>query len=437
MRNFETISLEELFNRLSISNNIIRYKDYELIECDGIKIKTFGNKYVDLLYVSRHKTKKNIISIIIKDRKDNEHKVNVTTDHICMTLSRDKFFENKSAKDLSVGEYVSVYDRKENTEILGVIEDIQNLGSSENFVYDCEVDDESHSFYANNILCHNSQFMNLQCISKYMIEKYNLPNIIREWPEEKRREMWDIVEKFVNTEVNGFVRDLVHNYCHTNQQNVLTYELEYMSDVGIYEGKKHYATHKIFEEGDKVDKTKYSGIELKKAQIPVKIKKFMKDIYDGVLLRNWQEKDYNNYISEVYSKFREFDIDDISFWKGYNTERKSVGFLSMEKGTTGIAKACTYTNQIIEKLGLTKKYDEIRIGDKVRFCYVDTSNIYNINCLAYKPGQYPDEFRHLFKPDYVKMFYKLIVDPLKKFRESCGFEETNPTAQTVFDIFEL
>lgn len=65
-----------------------------------------------------------------------------------------------------------------------------------------------------------------------------------------------------------------------------------MSDVGIYESKKHYATHKIFDEGDPVDKTKFSGIELKKAQVPKEMKAFLAEIYDGVISKDWKENDY-------------------------------------------------------------------------------------------------------------------------------------------------
>ena len=67
----------------------------------------------------------------------------------------------------------------------------------------------------------------------------------------------------------------------------------------------------------------------------------------------------------------------------------------METGTTGIAKACTYYNQILAALKLGKKYEELRVGDKVRFCYIEPSNKYGISCIAYKPGQWPKEFAEM------------------------------------------
>lgn len=283
----------------------------------------------------------------------------------------------------------------------------------------------------------DSQFINLQCISDYLKKTRNLPDSIRAWPAKDRKDFWDIVSKFVEKEVNPFVRSLVHDYCYTTQQDVLTYELEYMSDVGIYESKKHYCTHKIFDEGDPVDKTKYSGIELKKAQVPKEMKTFLAEIYDGVISKDWKETDYKSYVNELYDKFKSFSIDEISFWKGYNTERQAVGFLQMMTGTTGIAKACTYYNQILSKLGLGKKYDEIRVGDKVRFCYIEPGNKFGISCIAYKPNAYPKEFESLFNVDYKVMFKKIILDPLKRFRAACHFSEVDPSKQAVQDIFAL
>lgn len=190
----------------------------------------------------------------------------------------------------------------------------------------------------------DSQFINLKCVSSWLSKTKGYPADLLDWNDEQRKDLWSTIYKFVEEEVNPFVRKLVHDYCYTNHSDVLTYELEYMSDVGIYEGKKHYATHKIFDEGDPVDKIKWAGIELKKTNVPKEMKAFLKDIYDGAILKKWKDDDYKKYVNALYDKFSKFSIDEISFWKGYNTERQAVGFLQMEVGTTGIAKACTYYN---------------------------------------------------------------------------------------------
>lgn len=285
----------------------------------------------------------------------------------------------------------------------------------------------------------DSQFINLECVSDYLKTKRNLPDKIKDWKQKDRKLFWNIVKQFVDKEINPYVRKLVREYCRSSQHNVLTYELEYIADIGIYESKKHYAVHKIFDEGVAIDETKYTGIELKKAQVPKQMKTFLAEIYNGVLAKDWEEDDYKNYIEELYNRFTNFDIDELSFWKGYNTEKQSTGFLQMQLGTTGIAKACTFYNHIIGKNGLniTNKYEEIRVGDKVRFCYIEPNNPYGINCLAYKPGQYPVEFKDIFKPDYHLMFNKIILDPLKRFRIACRFNEIDPSKQVLQDIFAL
>ena len=430
----ELISLGDLWQDLTTKGHEVhQYKDYEVIECNDVDVLTYGNRYVGLVWLSRHKTTKHMLKISVSANAD----VVVTTDHVCMTYDRDKILQNVNAKNLSVGDYVQIYDAEHSKEVLGIICKIEDLGTSDDYVYDIEVDDSLHAFYANDILVHNSQFINLECVSQFLRNKRNLPARIREWKAKDKKVFWDLVSKFVSQEVNPFVRNLVHNYCHTTQQDVLTYELEYMSDVGIYESKKHYATHKIFEEGDPVDKTKFSGIELKKAQVPKEMKAFLAEIYDGVISKDWKENDYQQYVNALYDKFKSFNIDEISFWKGYNTERQAIGFLQMQTGTTGIAKACTFYNQIVAKLGLGKKYEEIRVGDKVRFCYIESTNKYGINCIAYKPGAWPKEFAEMFNIDYKTMFNKIILDPLKRFREACHFEDTDPSKQVQFDIFSL
>ena len=117
------------------------------------------------------------------------------------------------------------------------------------------------------------------------------------------------MSRFTDTEINTFVRKAVHENFHTNMQDRLTYELEYMVDVGIYESQKHYFVHKIFEEGDAVDKIKVTGISLKKNETDKSMKNYLKDIYEGVVVHDWTEKDYENYVNKLYDEFKTFSID--------------------------------------------------------------------------------------------------------------------------------
>lgn len=285
----------------------------------------------------------------------------------------------------------------------------------------------------------DSQFCNIQCVTDDFKKRYGLCNDISKWDDEHKLKLWKWMDDFVETEVNPFVqKDLIGKTYHTEHPEVLRYSLEYIGAAGIYERKKHYGVRKILEEGPEiVDKVKFSGIELKKATSPVAIKEILKDIYLGVLKEEWNEHDFIEYVNNAYEKMKKLSVEDIAMWKGYSAARPAAGFLQMEIGVTGIAKACTYYNQMIEHLKIGKKYDQILLGQKVRFTYVDPSNQYGIECIAFHDGQWPKEFDKIFQVDYDVMFDKLILSPLKGFLEATKFRKIDPRKQVVFDLFDL
>ena len=443
----QKIDIKSLYDELSKTYEVQDRNSYEVIYPNGFEIKTYGNRYVKLVAVSRHKTNKHLVKIIIKTEKtiDKQYlakhfdEVVVTTDHVCMRYDRDHFFENVNAKNLKIDDYVSVYDESEDKELIGTIVNIKDLGETEDYVYDCEVDDDMHAFYADNVLIHNSQFINIKCVTDHFKQQYGYDENLAKWSDDAKLSLWKWIEEFVENEVNPFVQnDLVGKTYKTEHPEVLRYSLEYVGACGIYEAKKHYGVHKILSEGPEiVDSMKFSGIELKKASTPATVKEFLRDIYVGVLKHEWNERDFINYINESYDKFRSLSVNDVAIWKGYNTAREASGFLQMELGATGISKACTYYNQLLEHLKIGKKYDSILLGQKIRFVYVIPSNEYGIECIAFHDGQWPKEFDSIFTIDYETMFDKLIISPLKGFMEATKFRKVDPRKQVVFDIFEL
>lgn len=444
MNEGNAIEIESLWNKLVDAREEIICKNdgYELIypKKTSPKTLTLAGKWTSVVAVSRHKTSKHLISIEV-DCCNNHRKKNVvvTTDHVCMIYDKDHFFENVNAKNLKIGNYVSIYDSKFEKEFIGTISRIDDKGIADDWVYDLEVEDSSHSFYANDILVHNSQFVNISCIAKHLVDTgVGSGKDISKWCGDDKLKLWKFVDDFVENEVNPYVQNLVKDYCHTEHSEVLRYSLEYISACGIYEAKKHYATRKVISEGPElVDKIKFSGIELKKASVPLKIKNVLKDIYEGIILHGWTEKNFSEYINEVWKDFKKMTIDEISFWKGYSASREASGFLTMEKGATAISSASTYYNQIIEKLGLGKKYDQILLGQKVRFCYVKPSNPYRISYIAFPDGQWPKEFESIFEVDYEVMFDKLISGALKGFFTATKFSKIDPSKQIAFDVFDL
>jgi len=285
----------------------------------------------------------------------------------------------------------------------------------------------------------DSLFMNLECVTKKFAKDNNISDKMSTWDDASKLKYWDMVEGFVNNVVTPNIQNFMTNYCHTKESHVLRYSLEYIGDVGIYEAKKHYGIHKICLEGGILcDKIAYKGIELKKGNIPIQVKDLLNEVYTGVLKNDWKDNDFRKFIDRAYDKMSKLDITDISYWKGYGTERKSEGFLQMQKHSTSIASACTFYNQLLKQMNINSKYEEIITGEKgVRFCYIKPSNKYGIKYIAFKDGQYPDEFRKIFEVDYDTMFEKLIISTLKNFIVASKFKKYDPRNANMMDIDDL
>lgn len=245
------------------------------------------------------------------------------------------------------------------------------------------------------------------------------------------------IDTFVNEDVNNFAATLVNTECHTIDGHNIKYERELLASEAIFFKKKHYLMHLIDIEGNKVDKFKYMGIAVKKGELPLSIKTFLKDIYENTCKNGWGYDDYRKYLTEVYDKFMNFDYDDISVWKGYRTPKESTGFLQTEKGTGAQVRGLHYHNQLLDDMKIKDRYTELRLGDMIRYCYINNTNEYGIDVISFMDDAFPGEFRELFTIDYIKMFNKLVIKPLEGYVAAMGFVEYKPTNQMVDDVFDL
>lgn len=437
-KQIQTISIGDLFESYSCTEDVHKLCNPEgkvisevIILPNDIKlnVRTHGNKFARIVFLSRHKTKKHLVKITLT----NKQYVITTTDHVMMRYNDERMLEAVSANHLKPFDYVQIFDCYEQ---FGVVESIEDLAKTEDWVYDMEVDDPEHTFYANDILVHNSQFINIQCITDWFKKEYNLPDKIMEWSDKDKLKLWEYVEKFVNEDVTPYVQQLLKDECGCEDTSMLRYSLEYIADCGVYQAKKNYAVHKIISEGPElVDTNKYTGIELKKNTMSAKTKEFLAEIYENILHLNWTEKDFRNFIYKSFEDYKKLSIDDIAQWRGYNTAKKSTGFLQFEKGASGISKACGVYNDLLQHYGITNQYDAISVGDKVQFIYVK-SNKFGVDAIAFK-GRWPKEFEKDFRPDYAKMFEKCIMMPLKNLMTAMNYQPVDPEQRTLFDVFDF
>lgn len=410
-----------------------------------IRVGNYGSNdeddtYANVVCISRHFVSKPIYTISLKSPSTkNEYFVKTTADHTCMRIADGEdedgnfIFEQVSAKDLKEGDSLCVCDVETwfGHEECDTKVPITKISVDENdggqWVYDLEVDSSKHMYFANGVLVHNSQFINLSPITKYVLSRdgKDIDTTFAEATEEEREEVikaaYDIVDM-----ANKNVANLVNSVCYTSHGDVLHYSLEYIAAEGMYFKKKHYIVRKILSDDLVCNKFKYSGISVKKAEIPESMKDFLKKIYESTMTEKWSESMYRKEVENAYSQFIGLDWEDISYYKKYRTLKRTISLTESEKGAGVHARAANFYNMLIEKLGLAGKYPKIGVGDEFRYAYVLPTNEYGMDCLAFK-DHFPDEFRKIFKPDYEKMFEKIFTKSLENYVKIMHYKKSDPT----------
>lgn len=431
------ISFKNLFEYCEITG----YKKYttdgdnEVFYPHNIYLEQPYNISNKIKAISKHYTTKDKYRITVNVDTNINRIIETTNDHTCIRITREWNNENIRASELEISDLVPISD--DTVQGVGIIMDIENLGPWNDYVYDLEVEDESHVYYANDILVHNSQFINIAPIVDYHLKLNNIENgTITSLNQEQLDKMIDEVDSFIEDDINQYIRNLINTECYTTQGDNLHYSREYIALQGMFFKKKHYITHIVKKDDKKVDFFKYSGVSCKKAEIPVDMKFFLKTIFEDTCNNNWKEVDYRKYIDKVFEQFVTKDYGQISIYKSYKTEKTSTGFMESVKGAGVHARGANIYNQLLDDLKISNKYEKINLGDQLRYCYINDTNPYGINVIAFKE-YIPEEFRKIFTINYDLMFEKIFLSSLKGYMSIMNFNEYSPTNKAICDINDL
>ena len=89
-----------------------------------------------------------------------------------------------------------------------------------------------------------------------------------------------------------------------------------------------------------------------------------------------------------------------------------------------------YNNQL-KNAKLTKKYELVTNGDRIKFCYLRMPNHIRENVIAF-PDVLPKEFKLHEYVDYDMQFDKTFVEPLKLILDAIGW---SPEERATLDEF--
>ena len=210
---------------------------------------------------------------------------------------------------------------------------------------------------------------------------------------------------------------------------------EAIADKGIWTAKKRYILNVYDNEGVRYaePKLKMMGIETVKSSTPAVCREALKKSLN--LIMNKGEEEVQEYIAEFREEFKTLPFEDVAFPRSisdlakYTTGNKE---LEIPKGTPIHVRGGLIYNHLLRKHKLTKDYELIKDGEKIKFCYLITPNTVRQNVIS-ALSTLPKQFGLSEYIDYDTQFDKSFLEPLKIILSSVGWSPEKKS--TLEDFF--
>jgi DNA polymerase elongation subunit (family B) len=260
------------------------------------------------------------------------------------------------------------------------------------------------------------------------------------WNKTNVNKICTYIDENIVQQINDNCDRITHDEFMSPIQNI-RFKREKFCTEALFLAKKRNILHARDDEGEYLEADdpkswKCTGVDIKKNELPEKIKDCLRHIIFTSLTERWDSQRYSQEINDIWENFTSIPPEDIAFNKGYNTEKNEDGFFRVQRGAQAHARAVIYYNDLIEKLDLLHKYDKIPVGNVMRYVHVNKNNPYGIDVIAWD-GDWPEEFDQIFKIDYKTMFSKVVLSPLKRIIEINNWPKRHPALQVVSDIMDL
>ena len=202
---------------------------------------------------------------------------------------------------------------------------------------------------------------------------------------------------------------------------------EVIADRGIWQAKKRYILNVHNSEGVQYaePKLKIMGIEAIKSSTPEICRKSMKELFKVII--SGSEKNTQSFIKDFKEAFYQANLNEISFPRGVSTLSKWKDHRAIyKKGTPIHVRGSLLYNNLIKENKLEKKYQYIKEGEKIKFCYMKMPNPLRENVIAF-PQFLPDEFHLGQYINYDLQFQKTYIDAIEPILSAIGWsiEEKN------------
>ena len=208
------------------------------------------------------------------------------------------------------------------------------------------------------------------------------------------------------------------NYMNAYSQ-MMVMKRENIAERGVWTAKKKYALNVWNSEGVQYSepKLKIMGLEAIKSSTPSPCRKMIKDAVKIILTGTNDQ--IIHYINECRQEFNNLPVEDIAFPRGVSDVNKYKSYSDIYiKGTPGHTRGALLFNHYLKQKKLTNKYSLIQNGERIKFVYLKTPNVFRENVIAFIQ-EFPKEFG--VEADYDLQFEKAFLKPVTSILDIIGW----------------
>jgi DNA polymerase elongation subunit (family B) len=250
----------------------------------------------------------------------------------------------------------------------------------------------------------DSIYLNLGgLVDKYIPDKSNKLRTIR------------TLDKFCEDRIQPFIDKTyaeLADYVNAYAQKMVM-KREALADKGIWTAKKRYMLNVYNNEGVEYAKPKLKimGLEAIKSSTPAACRAKIKESFEVILGKD--QESLIKFIEDFREEFKTLPVEQIAFPRGVNGMEKYGDNKSIYGMKTPIhVKGSLIFNHFLIEKGLTKKYQQIKEGEKIKFIYLKEPNPLQCAVISFL-SSIPKEFDLEQYLDYDTMFEKSFLEPLK------------------------
>jgi DNA polymerase elongation subunit (family B) len=247
--------------------------------------------------------------------------------------------------------------------------------------------------------------------------------------EEKITFMDKTCEQVIQPFIDGGYQELA-TYMNAYSQK-MQMKREVLADKGIWVAKKRYVLNVHNSEGVQYAKPKIKvmGLEMVKSSTPAVVRKKLKDALEVILYED--EKAVQTFVKTFKKEFFKYSIEDVAFPRSISDIDKYSGVPIYKKGTPIHVRGALLFNHHVKRLGLTKQYEPITNGNKIKFVYIKDQNPFNENIISFN-SVLPKEFGLHDFIDYDLQFEKVFLDALQIILEPIGWNTEEKSDLSAF-----